>query len=866
MADGGLSRLLDAVCDDTFAARIEVFEEAARGGMGVVYRASIRATDEPIAIKELSPTDDVDIERFLREAAVLERMDHPGIVRYREHGALRDGRYYLAVDWLDGEDLRTRLNRDGMSTELAVAVARQIAEALAHAHGLGVVHRDVKPANIMLLDRDGVTPRTVLVDFGISRQVHAEHETITRSGQIVGTPGYFAPEQLTAGAVIEGRTDVFALGCVLFEMCAGERAFAGDDVVQLLVDVITSEPVDVRERRGDVPPRVATLLKAMMDKDATRRPTAAEVALELSEIGEALGDHDDAVLSARSPLLSEHPTAGVAVTSPSATRPERQRDARLLIVVAPFIVVAAIAVVAWWGADAPRSVAVTAPTAEPRASLDAVAFAAFRAGAWRDAIERLEEVTRQDPTNAAAHLRLAVWQLPRSPSKARQRYQLALRYRDTLDPDQAGLLDAREPYLREPWDLDAWVTRLQAHLASYPGDLEARFYLALAHHKRLDFEAALAELDGIVSTDERVVVAWELRGRVLAMQGLGTATLDNDSRCLAANPSSAACLSRRAKTYMRRGECDKMRVDTARLTSISPGDPRAHRQLANALIATGAPQPAVDLALERARELQTDVALRPVEALEMRARGAFVAGDFEGAERDLEAWREAVRHRIDQYDSAEPAILLLRLYAEQGRDEDAATVASDELAHLASRGEPTGGKMSVHFLLPRARAGLLTADELRQRRKEWLSDYRAKWAAAGRQTGVEFAWIAWSTVYGFSVRDAEEARAAMAEMPAQMPKTIDSGRWAAMDLNIGRVLVLAGEWERSIPHLKRAARSCERLGEPHLYPLANVCLGSALQQLGRTEEAAAAFERVVAVWGEAPRSRAVAAARDGLSR
>lgn len=288
-----LARLLDAVCDDTFAQRIEVLEEAGRGGMGIVFRARLRADGTPIAIKELSPRDHVDLERFLKEADALERLDHAGIVRYREHGAMHDGRHYLAIDWLDGESLRTRLERGALGVVEAVDLARQIAEALCHAHDHGIVHRDLKPGNLML-----VGTRVILVDFGIARRVDAEHATLTRTGQILGTPGYFSPEQLTAGAVIDGRTDVFALGCVVHEMLTGERAFAGDDVVQLIVEAMTGEPRVV----PDVPVRLSSLVTAMLSKRPLDRPSAREAADELAAMHAALTSGDEHALATTSPL------------------------------------------------------------------------------------------------------------------------------------------------------------------------------------------------------------------------------------------------------------------------------------------------------------------------------------------------------------------------------------------------------------------------------------------------------------------------------------------------------------------------------------------------------------------------------------
>lgn len=322
MPDRRLSRLIEAVCDDTFDARIELFGEVGRGGMGTVYRGLRREDGVPVAIKELDPENAVDVDRFLKEAEVLEALDHPGIVRYYEHGALRDGRHYLAMQWLEGVSLSERLRDGPLSVASALAIARQVAHALAHAHARGVVHRDLKPANLMLLD--GPEIRAILLDFGIARRTDCDDQTLTRTGQIVGTPGYFAPEQLTEGAVVDGRADVFALGCVLFEMLTGRKAFGARAVVSALVDVMTREPEPVDHAQA--PKRVGALVRAMLAKAVERRPTAERVADELALLERALVAGDGAVLDLTSPLLP----GDDAVTAPASVTPSPATPRALL--------------------------------------------------------------------------------------------------------------------------------------------------------------------------------------------------------------------------------------------------------------------------------------------------------------------------------------------------------------------------------------------------------------------------------------------------------------------------------------------------------------------------------------------------------
>jgi serine/threonine protein kinase len=182
------------------------------GGMGAVYRATDEHTGETVAVKLMHPGDDGRVERFAREAVALATLRHPAIVRYVAHGVSADGQHYLAMEWLEGEDLHARLEREGrLGVSESLALVGRIAGAVGAAHARGMVHRDLKPGNIFLVG--GQIGRAKLLDFGIARLGLAA--PVTRAGQWVGTPGYMAPEQVREGATVDARADVFALGCVL---------------------------------------------------------------------------------------------------------------------------------------------------------------------------------------------------------------------------------------------------------------------------------------------------------------------------------------------------------------------------------------------------------------------------------------------------------------------------------------------------------------------------------------------------------------------------------------------------------------------------------------------------------------------------
>jgi serine/threonine protein kinase len=176
------------------AGRFEILGEAGRGGMGTVFRARDRKDKREVALKVLAAAAMRNVARFEQEAAILASITHPNIAEYVAHGATPDGLRYLVMEWVQGEDLAVRLDRVGLDVRDTVATARQIARALGALHARGIVHRDVKPSNIMM-SSEGVK----LVDFGVARRT-TEPGRLTRTGALVGTAGYMAPEQVRGSA------------------------------------------------------------------------------------------------------------------------------------------------------------------------------------------------------------------------------------------------------------------------------------------------------------------------------------------------------------------------------------------------------------------------------------------------------------------------------------------------------------------------------------------------------------------------------------------------------------------------------------------------------------------------------------------
>lgn len=197
--------------------RFRVVAPAGSGGMATVYRAIDQQSGDTVAVKLLEA--DYDAARFEREVEVLAALVHPRIVRYLAHGLASERRAYLAMEWLQGEDLAERLARSGVTLREGLQIFRGLAEGLAAAHTQGIVHRDLKPSNVYLRDKrvDGA----VLLDFGVARRMRDARGPQTRTGALVGTPNYMAPEQASGERSIGPEADVFALGCMLYECLIG---------------------------------------------------------------------------------------------------------------------------------------------------------------------------------------------------------------------------------------------------------------------------------------------------------------------------------------------------------------------------------------------------------------------------------------------------------------------------------------------------------------------------------------------------------------------------------------------------------------------------------------------------------------------
>ena len=251
--------------------------ELGGGGMSRVFSAVETSLGRTVVIKTLPPglTAGLSAERFRREIRLLALLSHPNIVPILSAGD-REGLLYYMMPYIAGETLRHRMQKDSpLPIDEAVVTAIEIAEALDYAHRQGIVHRDIKPENILLVDN-----HAIISDFGIARAITRAvgEESLTGTGMIVGTPGYMSPEQAAGERDIDGRADIYALGCMLYEMLTGGPPFGGKSAAVIVAHHMTTPAPSVRLSRSTAPPALdAVIQRAMAKAPSDRYGTAAEL-------------------------------------------------------------------------------------------------------------------------------------------------------------------------------------------------------------------------------------------------------------------------------------------------------------------------------------------------------------------------------------------------------------------------------------------------------------------------------------------------------------------------------------------------------------------------------------------------------------
>jgi serine/threonine protein kinase len=331
----GAQDLVRKLVGNTVAGRYKVIQLLGEGGMGAVFLVEHNVIRKRLALKVLNREmmrNPEMVARFEREALAAAHIDHPNVVAATDSGRTDDGALFVVLEYIDGKSLRDRLNHGALPPAVALHIAKQIGGALLRAHGLGIIHRDLKPENVMLVMRDGDANFVKVLDFGLAKlsisalldgesdHVARRSEVLTRYGAVFGTPAYMAPEQ-AAGGEVDGRTDLYALGVVLYEMLSGLLPFDGDDSAALLRMHVVATVPSLRDRAPHikVPPALESLVMRLLEKKPEKRFENAKQCLEAMEtviLAEGLKYDPSMKLPVAAP-----PAKSVAIAGPGNDRP-----------------------------------------------------------------------------------------------------------------------------------------------------------------------------------------------------------------------------------------------------------------------------------------------------------------------------------------------------------------------------------------------------------------------------------------------------------------------------------------------------------------------------------------------------------------
>jgi serine/threonine protein kinase/Tfp pilus assembly protein PilF len=386
-----------------------ILEPLGEGGMGTVYLAEDTHLGRRVAVKFPSlHSDSHDYRaRFLREARAVSELNHPGIATLYDYGETGEGQPFLVMELVRGRSLSEVMQKGELNLLTAVTIVSDVASALVEAHARGVIHRDIKPSNIMLDDRG----RVKVLDFGLAKQLTKDHilssepeaptllSTETRSGVVLGTPAYLSPEQATGGT-IDGRSDLFALGILLFEVITGRTPFTGNSFIEIAANVLHVEPPPPSKLNPSVPPGLDFItLKALAKKPDKRYQSAKEMIADLDEVKNRLEvDSGQTLIKRTSPSAM---TAHSKTFSQLSQMLQRPRIPISYLLIGGALLLAGVAMVFLLTRTTPHT-----PPAEAQRWYE-VGTGALRDGAYYQASKALEKAVAQDDNFLLAHARLA---------------------------------------------------------------------------------------------------------------------------------------------------------------------------------------------------------------------------------------------------------------------------------------------------------------------------------------------------------------------------------------------------------------------------------------------------------------------------
>jgi len=321
---------LDLLVGSTVAGKYHIDRLIGRGGMGAVFQATNAAIGKRVALKFLGAQTSRDSDaatRFQREAEAASLAESPHIVQIFDSGQSEQGLPFLVMELLTGEDLRARLRREGrLDAETAVRIGSQILKALRQAHGAGIVHRDLKPDNVFLCRHEDEPSSVKIVDFGISKvRQQPGVDTLTHKGTVLGTAFYMSPEQAQSFPDLDGRTDLFSVGALLYEMLAGQPPHSAPTYEAVLIAICTRDAADVRALAPDVPEKLSRVVARALRRERDERYESAQ---------DMLSDLEAALRDSRALSTKTRAASGAWLNAPKRPGAERYRTLVFAVVAA----------------------------------------------------------------------------------------------------------------------------------------------------------------------------------------------------------------------------------------------------------------------------------------------------------------------------------------------------------------------------------------------------------------------------------------------------------------------------------------------------------------------------------------------------
>jgi serine/threonine protein kinase len=792
------------------------------GGMGEVHRATDTRLGRAVALKVLregTASDPERVHRFEREARAAATVNHPNIIVLYDVGT-HQGAPYLVTELLEGHTLREELAA-GVPWSKVLAYGAQLAAALRAAHERGVVHRDLKPDNLFV-----TTSGTLKVlDFGIARLEDTTSGTQTSTGAVLGTAGYMAPEQVR-GQGADHRADLFAAGCILYELAGGKRAFAADTSVETGYAVLNTEPSPLP---SSVPPAFGALVARCLEKSVEQRLASA------AELEEAL-----------------------AALASGARIPKARRRFPLQIAAAALLAAVALGTA---GVVGRRLLLSGVPLTEQR--IPKTTPAAERA--YRSALQEMrdgngggswdlfEEAAELDPELASAHLKLALHSA--TSVDLFKHLAAAKRYPGNLDEREQAMLPLAELLVQKPRAPEAILVAARELTDRYPRDVEAqKLLLDALTYQQTDEAQTLRQIDRLLELDPHFAGGYLSRWNIHYEQNQFDLALSDADTCIAFCPRATSCMRERMKVEAARGQCKQLEVDARRAVQIAPHDERLYDWLARALAANEAPLESIQVLQAQRIATMPKGNRRDEEQQLSDLRVALLVGDFPAAQHAAEEIERLRANELSELAHDQPYEALISIAVEQGDDAGGLRLA-DEFERRMPAWQKTGPITRWRRVVLARKLGRIDDDEFEKQRASAQKEDAAAYQPRYRYIADFGGWVTYDAA---DIEGHDAAVAALARMPPEPihPPSVD-------DLIPGVLMQEAGRSAEAVARLKAGCGTC------WVFPLADgswwtetmpwmraqVSFGDALRDTGDNKGACAAYAVVQRRWKNAkPRS------------